>query len=893
MPRNVHVILTTHWDREWIQSFEMYRYRLVRMFDNALDILEREPDIVFVADGQTIMLEDYLAIRPEQQPRLKALAQAGRLVFGPWYVLADQFLECDEAAVRNLLVGTEIAAGYGGAMREGYVPDSFGSIAALPALLNGFGISSANLGRGSQTGRTRRDQHLFTWRWKDGSEVLALDIGYGNGLALSYPDIWRNIAHTPPTPETAARAAEGILRQGIGFPTASIYASAGVDHMELRPGMSTLLESLNATGADRYFASTPERYLAAARQELESAGIRLEVVTGEMRGDAESPMSLQGVLSTDVRFKQANRAAELYLTRLFEPLSAAGRGLAYDHAPVLQRAWKLLLATHPHDSICATCDDNTMDDIHARVRQVNELAAIASQRLLHELIPGGPAAPGLRPAVTLFNGLPGRGSDGFDLLVRVPQRLPLQAYNLVDVNGAAVGSLTALAERQMDLETYYALDKDLLRLDNKRPPADRPDDTVYTLCRAEGVLDFSAASGFRTLQLAPRKADDSPWPASDTHIENDLLALDVAPDGQLTLSRKADGRSLNGLGWFEDMADGGNTYDYLNVSGDKPRYSQREAQVASRLIRRDAFASELEVTVSWELPARLEGWTWPERRVWPLFQVPGRRSAETITHRLVTVYRLRPGLARLEAVTRFDNLAVNHRLRLGFSLPERGPILSGAHFNVQERGWPEPNEPYPTRPMVDYLLLANGLMFSAAGLYEFEARPLPAGGELLVTLCRSVDCIGIAAGVNYEDVHNPLALGPHEIHYALAFADSPAHAARQAAAYLSPLLARACLLPAGQVQADLPAALLGISNPNLVFSACKRSQDGRGAVVRFWNPGGETQVTEISWGLACSRCERVELSEEPSVKPAPRALAAGRYDLAVQPYEIVTLKLHD
>ena len=93
MQRSVHVILTTHWDREWIQSMEEYRYRLVRLMDKLLDILEREQDLVFVADGQTIMLEDYLAVRPDQQPRLQALARAGRLVFGPWYVLADQFID--------------------------------------------------------------------------------------------------------------------------------------------------------------------------------------------------------------------------------------------------------------------------------------------------------------------------------------------------------------------------------------------------------------------------------------------------------------------------------------------------------------------------------------------------------------------------------------------------------------------------------------------------------------------------------------------------------------------------------------------------------------------------------------------------------------------------------
>ncbi|MCE5259139.1 MAG: hypothetical protein LLG44_08795, partial [Chloroflexi bacterium] len=839
MQRTVHVIFTTHWDREWIQSFEQYRYRLVRLMDKLLDILEREPELIFVADGQTIMLEDYLAIRPEQEARLRGLAQAGRLVFGPWYVLSDQFLECDEAMVRNLLVGRAIADGYGGAMREGYVPDSFGSLAVLPAVLNGFGIRSANLGRGSQTGRERRDEHLFRWRWQDGSEVLALDIGYGNGLALSYPDIWGNIAHHPATAKTAARAAEDIIsQQGAGFPTRALYASAGVDHMELRPGMSAILDNLNAGGEHLFISSTPERFLDAARAEIASQSIELESVTGEMRGDLRSPMALQGVLSTDVRLKQANRAAELLLTRLFEPLNVAAWGCAYDHHAVLQRAWRLLLACHPHDSICASCDDNTMDDIHARVRQVRELGAIASERLLHELLPETPASPATRPAVALFNGLPNRGVDAFDLLIRVPERLSAPAYALKDESGAPVGALWPLAQRQMDLESYYALDKDLIRMANKAAAPERADDSVYTLCRAEGVLDFGACSGFRTFTLAPFEECAPAHSASDTHIENDLLALDVAADGQLTLTRKADGRSAGGLGWFEDLADAGNTYDYLRLTGDAPRYSWREARVTRRLLRCDALACELQVILDWDLPARLEGWTWPERRIWPPAQVPGRRSDEFVHHCIATTYRLRPGLERLEAVTTFANRAVNHRLRLGFSLNERQPYITGAHFAALERAWPDAADPYPTRPLVDYLLLGNGLLFASAGLYECEARALPAGGEVLVTLCRSIDCIGIAAGVNYEDVRNPLALGAHEIRYALAFVDTSARAAQAAAAYLSSLLGHACALPLAQARPDLPAELLSLSSPALVFSACKRSERNDGVIIRFWNIGG-------------------------------------------------------
>ena len=41
----LYLISHTHWDREWYQTFQRYRFRLVRMMDDLLDNLERDPDL--------------------------------------------------------------------------------------------------------------------------------------------------------------------------------------------------------------------------------------------------------------------------------------------------------------------------------------------------------------------------------------------------------------------------------------------------------------------------------------------------------------------------------------------------------------------------------------------------------------------------------------------------------------------------------------------------------------------------------------------------------------------------------------------------------------------------------------------------------------------------------
>ena len=95
---NIILVPHTHWDREWYQTFQQFRIRLVRAVDKLLDILDRDPDFShFMLDGQTIVLDDYLEVRPEEEARLKRYAQSGRISVGPWYVQPDEFLVSGES----------------------------------------------------------------------------------------------------------------------------------------------------------------------------------------------------------------------------------------------------------------------------------------------------------------------------------------------------------------------------------------------------------------------------------------------------------------------------------------------------------------------------------------------------------------------------------------------------------------------------------------------------------------------------------------------------------------------------------------------------------------------------------------------------------------------------
>ena len=112
----MHVISHTHWDREWYLTFQQFRMRLVDLMDNLLDILDTDPEFKhFNLDGQTIVLEDYLADQAGQargdrevHPRGPDTASARGIM------LNDEFLVSGESTIRSLLIGHRIAREFGG-----------------------------------------------------------------------------------------------------------------------------------------------------------------------------------------------------------------------------------------------------------------------------------------------------------------------------------------------------------------------------------------------------------------------------------------------------------------------------------------------------------------------------------------------------------------------------------------------------------------------------------------------------------------------------------------------------------------------------------------------------------------------------------------------------------
>ena len=350
------VVPHTHWDREWYLPFEQFRLLLGERIDGVLDTLERDPSFTsFTLDGQAIVLEDYLDVRPEHEGRLRALLAAGRLEVGPAYVLPDEILVGGESLVRNLLLGRRVCRRFGvEPSGAGYLPDSFGHPAQLPQILAGFGIHTFLFSRGLGD---EIDDVGVVFRWRAGpAEVVACQMlpHYDNFARLT----WHHDA------EQRVRGIVerfGELARDAGQD--EILLANGSDHLPIEPELPEILDDLTETFGTPFRIGRYEEHAPAADS--------LPVHEGELVGSRLQNV-LRGVNSARIYLKQANERAE---QRLLSIETGAALRTLRENAPSpaaeLRLAWRDLLRNHPHDSICGCSCDEVHRDMLVRYEQLD------------------------------------------------------------------------------------------------------------------------------------------------------------------------------------------------------------------------------------------------------------------------------------------------------------------------------------------------------------------------------------------------------------------------------------------------------------------------------------------------------------------------------------------
>jgi alpha-mannosidase len=910
--RTVKLVVSTHWDREWREPFQDLRYELVRLLDRAVEALEdgslKGP---FHTDGQSILLEDYLEIRPERQERVEKLVRAGRFEVGPWFTMPDEFTVSGESLIRNLVYGRERARAIGAKPSSaGYMPDMFGHNSQMPQIFALCGIKAAFIWRGIDD-TSRRN---FIWKGADGTLMPAHKFG-AVGYCTWPCQVGRRNEYDHNIEDNPKRFREllekFLSREAAATQADSILLLEGGDHQTWNARQLDLVfEALRDHPLYRVVHTTLEDHL----RDIVAAKDRIEgILEGELRTpgrpypgpgedlyDACGQWVIPGVLSSRVRLKQANSRCQTLLCHWAEPFgvfAGVATGAEYPRG-FLDFAWRWLLQNHAHDSIDCCSQDQVHRDMAYRFDQARDVAerlTVESTSRIASSVEGELGEREFR--VAFFNPLPRAADQVTEVDLQIPPQWP--AFNEFFGFEPKPGFRIFTAEGTE--VPYQRLGQTMNRVRQRVRERKWPEAVVQNLVRVALPVRVPAC-GYTTLVVrgtevtAVTRHPEVPGLAtSERSMANEFLEASIEPNGTLTITDRRTGRSYPRQLTFEERADIGDGW-YHGVACNDQVFCSSACAADVALVHDGPMLTTFRIRTVMRVPEafRFDSMTRSERMV------------EFAVDSLVS---LRPGQDYLEVETRVDNVADDHRLRVLFpSGAKTDTYLADTPFDVVERpiALRKDNHEFrevevETKPQQSWTAVhdaTGGLAVVADGLLETAVRDLPER-TLALTLFRGTRRTVFTNGEPEGQMRGalsfryrlvPLSGAPDRVRLC--------ELGQQLSAGLRVVQLRKEDIEMYRSAAKLPpkAGWLSLEGPAVV-SSVRRTGEGAsaGTEVRLFNPATTGAKVRLEAGALAGRGKRGGEAEsvdfEGRVLQKLGRLANGSIKLSLKPKQILTVRI--
>ncbi|WP_221568368.1 mannosylglycerate hydrolase [Alkalihalobacillus sp. TS-13] len=814
--KQVHIVPHMHWDREWYFSTEESRILLVNNIEEIMERLENDPDYpYYVLDGQTSILEDYFAVKPENKERVKKLVQEGKLIVGPWYTQTDEMVVGGESIVRNLLYGLKDSKEFGDPMMIGYLPDSFGQSAQMPQILNGFGIERSMFWRGTSE-RHGTDRTEFYWKSDDGSKVLVqlLPLGYAIGKYL-------------PEEEEALKERMdkyfSVLDKGAN--SEHLLVPNGHDQMPIQQNIYPVMEKLKKLYPDRdFFLSKFEEVFEAIEHE------DLPEIEGEFL-DGKYMRVHRSIFSTRADIKAANTRVENKITNILEPLASIAYKLGFEyHHGLIELIWKEIMKNHAHDSIGCCCSDKVHQEIANRLflaeEKTDQLIEFYKRKIVDAM-----ETDREDDRLTVFNLLPYERKDVMTTDVITKNG----SFRLVDENG-----------EDQEFEVVHSEEIDPGLIDRQIVHYGNYETFMKYKIQWKGKVP---AMGYRTLFVVNEERKMTNTIEQKDVVDTNYFTISVNPNGTLKVLDKRTEQHFDQVLLLENGGDDGDEYDYSPLLHEEILYSDSvDAHVE---IAQNRYEGTISINYSFDVPEDLES------------RKRGSLDSKVDVSLHITVPNDKP---RIEISCELDNQAKDHRLRAyiptglqsSFSVSDnqfgsiKRPVYDEAMDVWEEENWSE--RPDPIYPMLSFVGLSNddyGVSVLTNSVREYEIV-----GEdydtIAITLFRSVGYIGKAemirrpgrpSGIKMPTPDSQM-LGKLKLEFAILTHEGTtleANVGRAAKEYLTPLVAynkipyNAMKLNASENRTPLSYTLLQEEEPKAVLSTVKKAENEDALVMRMFN----------------------------------------------------------
>ena len=914
--RVFHIISNTHWDREWRFPFQLNRQMLVNMIDRVIEILESEPRYrAFHLDSQSIVIEDYLEIKPHKKEIISKLVKEKRLLIGPWYVLPDEFQVGGENLIRNLLIGHKICNEIGRVSKIGYSPFSWGQISQLPQIYTNFGIDFIMFYRGVNSLDSPKAE--FIWEGADGTQVLASRFStmprYNFYFYIYRPVLFNEFPSTikfdwnresllfhfadlnfykedyfNPKPadtyfyENIKPQVEKIINDQVNdFTTPNVIWMEGHDSSGPHIGTIKIIEDIKKEFPDlNVIHSTLEDYAEAVKQSIDKS--KLKLVKGERRSsqfDLRSGNLYGYTTSARMDLKIRNFDCERWLQFYAEPFYNFASILGLDtNDQYLELAWKLLVQNSSHDSIGGCSLDQIHEDMINRFKQVKEISTGLISKAFQFIVSNGSVKEKENKEenyLVCFNSSAYERTEIVPFVIDIPVEYDKGGIRIFDISGNEVNvQISKIENAQPVLEQMI----------------DRP--MYVDVKRYFGYAEFKSIPqfGFKTFRIIPeeRKLSQEKLAKKVREkivLENDYLKISINKNGTFDLLNKENKFEFKQLGYFLDEGESGHAWVHKS---EKPIVTTLRSKPKIKLIENGHLTTKVLIQHRFRIPER-------KMKILSGREVKVKSFVIPVDIELTLTKYSR----RVDLNIKVKNEGENHRLRILFPSGINAEHHYGeGQFDVVKReikridasNWIEPPMyDFPLHHFVDVNDGEKGLAILVDGLKEYEVFD-DNKRTIALTLLRAFSYVIIPSSVEeYLDMKGSQCLGEHNFRisiYPHSKNWDEGSVFPEAIKFNQPIL----LVETNNATENIlnETSFLKIYPENLIFSCFKKSEDENGFLLRVYNPTEKSINGEISFLWNLKSAELVTL-EEKSIQPVN--FVERKINIKVNPKKIVSLKV--
>ncbi|MEK5189297.1 alpha-mannosidase [Enterococcus sp. FSL R5-0957] len=889
MKKKVYIISHSHWDREWYMAYKQHHMRLIELIDDLLELFEVDPSFnSFHLDGQTIILDDYLQVRPEKRQAIQQAINEGKLRIGPFYILQDDFLISSESNVRNMLIGMEESRKWGTLVMLGYFPDTFGNMGQTPQLMKQAGISAAAFGRGVKPigfdnqvleAENYSSQYSEMW-WKGPDQTAIFGLLFAN---------WYSNGNEIPVEKEAALA---FWKQKLA--DAEQYASTnhllmmnGVDHQPVQKDISKAIHLANELFPDYEFIhSNFTDYLEAVQKDVPED---LGSVEGELTSqETDGWYTLANTASARVYLKQWNTKVQRQLENITEPLATMAYEVSgnYPHDQ-LDYAWKTLMQNHPHDSICGCSVDSVHREMIPRFEKADEVGKYLAQDSLEQLTAAidttGFPKDSFPFVIVNTAGMDKTGeaeitielerkrfAEGIpEQLYQELENLPKRKYHVETKSGATIPAILS----EETVQFGYDLPKDRFRVPY-----------MARMIKVTLPLENMPAFSWETFALVEGEATaeekETMIHQSGRIIENGPLHLTIEKNGTITMEDRKNKRKLNNLNIFEDIGDIGNEYIFKQPFCDQPILSSNKENSEVKVLVDTPEIAKISILQEMEIPVSADERLEKEQQMVVEFRYrKAERSKEKRILQIKTIMTIRKDSKKIDFETTLDNQMKDHRLRVLF--PTKLHVEhheADSIFEVVKRpnhvskSWENPTNPQHQQAFVNIHDEEYGVTVGNFGLNEHEVTE---DEQIAVTLLRSVGELG---DWGYFPTPEAQCLGEHRFNYSIELHGPEEKFSTYLHAYAAQIPFSTQQIKHHEGTLISKQQYLTIKSETFAITALKRSKFSDKVVVRGFNMSSHLEKLEITKDNG--KTVILNLLEEPT-KQAVVPI--------IQPYEIRTI----